>query len=323
MSEKIEIARIKIQSPLTNAVDGQVVWSPIKSLWVFSHLAIALIGGVITFSLEAFMVFLLTTAITLCFGHSLGMHRKLIHYSYQCPRWLEYLFVHLGVLVGLAGPFGMVHTHDLRDWAQRQADCHPYLRHGQGMWKDGWWQLHCDLKLKHPPVFVPESHLKDNSVYRFMEKTWTLQQLPLLIILFALGGIAWVVWGISARIVVSVTGHWLIGYFAHNHGEMDNEVVGAAVQGHNVKWASYLTMGESWHNNHHAYPDSAILGIYDNQPDPGWWALNALNNLGLVWSIVLPEDLPYRKNLKALTYRAIAGKGAKAPYKCPVLGLIR
>ena len=51
--------------------------------------------------------------------------------------------------------------------------------------------------------------------------------------------------GISARIVVSVTGHWLIGYFAHNHGEMDNEVVGAAVQGHNVKWALRLR----WENH--------------------------------------------------------------------------
>ena len=149
------------------------------------------------------------------------------------------------------------------------------------------------------------------------------QQLPLALILFACGGIAWVIWGISARIVVSVTGHWLIGYFAHNHGEMDNEVVGAAVQGHNVKWASYITMGESSHNNHHAYPESAILGIYANQPDPGWWALNALNNLGLVWDIVLPEAVPYRKNLHALTYRAIQGTGNKVPYKCPVLGLIR
>lgn len=45
MSEKIEIARIKMQSPLTNAMDGEVRWSPLKSLWVFSHLAIALIGG--------------------------------------------------------------------------------------------------------------------------------------------------------------------------------------------------------------------------------------------------------------------------------------
>ena len=323
MSEIIEIARIKMQSPLTNAIQGQVKWSPAKSLWVFGHLAIAIIGGVLTFAWDAVLVFLFTTAFTLCFGHSLGMHRKLIHHSYQCSKWLEYFFVHLGTIVGLAGPFGMVHTHDLRDWAQRQKHCHSYLRHGENIIKDGWWQLHCDLKLEHPPVFTPEEALKNDAVYRFMEKTWMLQQLPLLLILFAFGGVAWVIWGISARIVVSVAGHWLIGYFAHNHGEMDHEVVVAAVQGHNVKWASYITMGESWHNNHHAFPDSAILGIYDNQPDPGWWALNAMKNIGLVWDIVLPEDLPHRNNLKALTYRAVEGTGNKSPFRCPVTGLYR
>lgn len=323
MSEIIEIARIKMQNSSTNAVQGQVKWSPIKSLWIFSHLLIAVIGGFLTFSIDAILVFLFTTAFTLCFGHSLGMHRKLIHHSYQCPKWLEYFFVHLGTIVGLAGPFGMVHTHDLRDWAQRQKNCHSYLRHGENIFKDGWWQLHCDLKLKHPPSFHPEKQLKNDRIYQFMEKTWMLQQLPLALLLFACGGISWVIWGISARIVVSVTGHWLIGYFAHNHGEMDHKVEDAAVQGHNVKWASYITMGESWHNNHHAFPDSAILGIYDNQPDPGWWALNAMKNMGLVWDIVLPEDLPYRKNLKALTYRAVQGTGHKTPFKCPLTGLFQ
>ena len=53
MSDKIEIARIKMQNPLTNALDGDVKWSPVKSLWVFSHLLIAVVGGVLTFSLDA------------------------------------------------------------------------------------------------------------------------------------------------------------------------------------------------------------------------------------------------------------------------------
>ncbi len=59
MSEIIEIARIKMQNPFTNAVHGQVKWSPTKSLWVFSHLAIALVGGFLTFSLEVVLCFYL------------------------------------------------------------------------------------------------------------------------------------------------------------------------------------------------------------------------------------------------------------------------
>lgn len=104
---------------------------------------------------------------------------------------------------------------------------------------------------------------------------------------------------------------------------MDNEVVGASAQGHNVKWASYVTMGESWHNNHHAFPGSAILGLYENQSDPGWWVLNAMGNLGLAWNVVLPTDLPERKSLRPFSIRAKAGFGSKGPRVCPVLGLLR
>ena len=323
MQIKTELLRIYVDDKLTNALDGKVVWVPQKSLWFFSHLAVALIGGAITLSLTALAVFLITTAITLCLGHSLGMHRRLIHNSYECPKWLEYLFIHFGVLVGMAGPFGMIRAHDLRDWAQRQSKCHSYLRHGESFIKDGWWQLHCDLKLKHSPIFLPEERIKSDPILLFMEHTWMLQQLPLAILLYLMGGFAWVIWGISVRIVVSVTGHWLIGYFAHNEGEIDNEVLGAAVQGHNVKLCSYITMGESWHNNHHAYPGSAILGLYDNQPDPGWWVLNALHNLGLVWNIVLPENLPARPNLYRRTFRAKGNFRQKVYKECKVLSLFQ
>jgi stearoyl-CoA desaturase (delta-9 desaturase) len=69
------------------------------------------------------------------------------------------------------------------------------------------------------------------------------------------------------------------------------------VQGRNVRWTSLLTMGECWHNNHHAYPGSARLGLAPGEWDPGWWVLSALASIGLVWSIRLPEHLPARPEL--------------------------
>jgi fatty-acid desaturase len=323
MVSNTELPRVFVAGTETNPAQGAVHWSPSKSLWLIFHYLVALVGGAFTLGFDTLLVFLVTTAVTLCLGHSLGMHRKLIHGSYGCPKWIEYLFIHLGTLVGLAGPAGMIKTHDLRDWAQRQQSCHPYLRHGSRFWKDAWWQLHCDLRLTHPPRFELEPRVAQDPVFQFMEKTWMLQQLPLAALLFSVGGLAWVIWGISVRVAVSVTGHWFIGYFAHNCGEMDNEVVGAAAQGHNVKWASYVTMGESWHNNHHTYPGSAILGLYENQPDPGWWVLNAMGNLGLAWGVVLPADLPERTSLRPLSSRARSGFGNKGPHACPVLEVLR
>lgn len=119
-----------------DASAAMVRWSPVQSLWLSSMTLIALVGGYLTFSLDTLLVFTVTTALTLCLGHSLGMHRLLIHRSYETHKLMEYLLVWLGVLVGLAGPRGMIHTHDLRDWAQRQAHCHDYFGHRQGMLRD-------------------------------------------------------------------------------------------------------------------------------------------------------------------------------------------
>jgi len=323
MNTMNELPRILPSSESCNALVGDVRWSPVKSLWLIVHCTIALVGGFLTFSFDALLVFICTTALTLCLGHSLGMHRLLIHRSYECPKWLDYFFVHLGTLVGMAGPVGMTKTHDLRDWAQRQTDCHTFLRHGESFWRDHWWQLHCDLQLDSPPEFHPEPRIRDDAVYQFMERHWMLQQLPLAILLFAIGGIPYVIWGISARVAVSVIGHWLVGYFAHNSGEIDHIVDGAAVQGRNVKWCAYMTMGESWHNNHHAFPGSAILGVYEDQPDPGWWVLNALLNLGLVWNVITPRDLPPRENLRSVMRHSKSERGMKGPRECPVLSVFQ
>jgi len=289
-----------------SVVDGEVRYAPVKSLWLLTMAAGALIGGAATFSTAAVGVFAGATAVVLLFGHSLGSHRKLIHDSYQCPQWLEYLLVYLGVQVGLAGPLGLLRQHELRDYAQRLPQCHDYLRHGSGWWRDGWWQLHCELQLTAPPEIRIEPRLAGDRFYRFLERSWMLQQLPPALLLYWWGGWAFVFWGVCARITAGVVGHWLIGYFAHNHGGMHFEVEGAAVQGRNIPLTSLLTMGECWHNNHHAYPGSARLGLVDGEWDPGWWALCLLRRAGLVWDLTLPDDLPLRPELRTLVAPSIA-----------------
>lgn len=283
-----------VNSGDSNAWQGNVMWSPVKSLWITTMTLTGVIGAYFTFSLSAMLIFLITTATTICLGHSLGMHRRFIHNSYECPQWLEYLFVYLGVLVGLAGPIGMMYTHDLRDWAQRQKKSHDYFGHSTTLLKDAFWQMHCDIKLDKPPVFIAETCVANDRFYQFIEKTWMWQQLPIALLLFIIGGIDWVIWGVCLRVTVSVMGHWLIGHFAHNHGHRDWHVQGASVQGYNVRFCGLITMGECWHNNHHAYPNSALLGINADQADPGWWVLQLLNKSGLVWNIHTHEDLPKR-----------------------------
>jgi fatty-acid desaturase len=284
----------------TDPLDGEVQWAPTKSLWIGTMTAIAIVLGPIYFCWSAFTLFIATSAITLCFGHSVGMHRRLIHSSFDCPLWLEHFCVYLGTLVGMAGPFGMVRLHDFRDWAQRQSRCHDYSCHNAGFWRDAWWQLHCKLALKDPPQFRLEPRLAGDRFYALVERTWMWQQLPWAILFFVVGGPGWVVWGICVRVTVCVTGHWLVGHFSHRSGEQNWVIDGPAAQGYNVRLAGLISMGEAWHNNHHAFPGSAKMGLLPGQIDLGWWLIKTFEAAGPASNIKTPRHLTPRMGLRRL-----------------------
>jgi stearoyl-CoA desaturase (delta-9 desaturase) len=181
-----------VETPGCNPVEGRVAWDPAHSLWNGTMLAGALILGPLTLTWPALALFVVTTGLGLLLGHSVGIHRPLIHGSFECPLWLEHFLVWVGVTVGMSGPFWMIRAHDLRDWAQRQPDCHPYLAHRAPMGLDAIWQVHCRLDLTHQPRF-DLGRAGHDRFYRFLERTWMLQQLPIACVLYLIGGWPFVV----------------------------------------------------------------------------------------------------------------------------------
>ncbi|MEC5128581.1 acyl-CoA desaturase [Verrucomicrobiales bacterium BCK34] len=296
----IETERTKCPRPETNPLDGTVSWAPSKSIWYSTHLLIAFLAGPLTWTWSASLICGALTVLTLCCGHSVGLHRLLIHRSFATPLWLKRSLVYLGTLVGMGGPFTMIRLHDLRDWSQRHERCHPFFIHQNTLFRDWIANLHSRIALEHPPEIHIEPEVAGDPVFRFLEKTDRWQQLPLALLLFAGGGISWVVWGISVRITMSLTGHWLVGYIAHNTGDRIWHMKNQAVQGYNVRHLGLLTMGESWHNNHHAFPGSARLGHSPKQHDPGWWFISLLERTGLAREIRTPKDFPESSIREAL-----------------------
>jgi sn-1 stearoyl-lipid 9-desaturase len=218
----------------TSATRGRVVWAPARSLWVGGMSLAALTLAPFAVTRGAMLLFLVTSAVTLCAGHSIGLHRLLIHRALVAPKWVERVLVYLGTLVGMAGPLGMVRLHDIRDWAQRQEQCHDFHAHRASPLLDAWRQMHCRLVLDHPPRISLEPRLAQDLFLNLLERSWMLQQLPWAALFFVIGGIPWLLWGVPVRIAVSLHGHWLVGHITHRRGPQGWVVDGAAVQGHNL-----------------------------------------------------------------------------------------
>ena len=277
---------------------GTVVWAPVKSLWINGCLIGFIAGAFFATTVSAVVVFLVFTYLSLLLGHSIGMHRKLIHRTYECSKGLERFLVYLGVIVGMAGPLGLIRVHDIRDWAQREPHCHDFFSHRQPLWKDGLWQLNCRFQFDNAPS--PEYRTCDwppTGSTLFLERTWILQQVPVALVLFWIGGWPWVVWGIFGRVFVSVAGHWTVTYLTHNPGPGRWIVPAAGVQASNLRGVGFITMGECWHNNHHAFPESARIGLSPDETDPGWTVLRWMESHGWVWNVRRSRDQSAQEDL--------------------------
>jgi sn-1 stearoyl-lipid 9-desaturase len=202
----------------------------------------------------------------------------------------------------MGGPIWTIRLHDMRDWAQRQSDCHWFLRHAKPLLIDGFYYLNFRLKLKNPPGFDPGPAVVDDRFYQFLDRTWMFHQVPIAIALYLLGG--WL-WGVCVRVAACTTMHWCISYFAHTRGPQDWIVDDAVIQAHNVPLMAIPTMGESWHSNHHAFPSSARHGLYPGQIDLGWNFVQLLQWLGLAWNVKVPANLPPRPGISPVTARAM------------------
>lgn len=281
---------------------GQVVLDPSKVIWTGGLMASGLILAPFHTNWTAVGLGLGLTYITLLLGHSVGMHRMMIHRSFKTSRWLRYVLIYIGTLVGIGGPSAIIKIHDTRDWAQRVPDCHEYFSHNRKFWRDISWQLFYRFNFNEPPKVNIEADVRDDLFVQHLDRFWRWHQLALAGCLFLMGGLPFVIWGIFLRVAISTIGHWTVTYICHNPGPGRWHVKTAGVQASNLKLpgliGGWLTHGECWHNNHHAFPESARIGLERGQVDPAWFIISRLEHLGLAYNVRRPRtdisDLKFR-----------------------------
>ena len=92
-----------LAGPGTSATEGRVRWAPARSLFTGGMTLAALLLAPFHVTPVSVALFLVTTAVTIGAGHSVGMHLLLIHRALATSPALRTLPSPLRPLVGIAG----------------------------------------------------------------------------------------------------------------------------------------------------------------------------------------------------------------------------
>ncbi|MEZ4358931.1 MAG: acyl-CoA desaturase [Kofleriaceae bacterium] len=232
-------------------------------------------------------------------GITVGYHRLLAHGAFQAKPALRDALVILGCTAGEGPPLYWVANHRRHhEFSDEPGDPHsPYwagdepLRGLRSFWHAhaGWMITHA---LTNTLRYCPDL-LREPRVTRLARRynLWLALGVvvPGLIAAavepsaasFARGAL----WGGLVRMFVLHHVTWSINSVAHLWG---SRVFDVGDHSRNVAWLSVLSLGESWHNNHHAFPSSARFGLAWYQLDVGAWVISLLCWLGLAASARRP-----------------------------------
>jgi stearoyl-CoA desaturase (delta-9 desaturase) len=243
-------------------------------------------------------------------GITVGFHRLLTHRSFKTKPWLRGTFAALGS-IAIEGPvISWVADHRKHHaFSDHEGDPHsPHVDHGGG-WRGalrgllhahvGWLFIHTQRANKER--YAPDL-MKDPQI-QFVERTflwWAIGGLiPLPFILgFLIGGsvhagLTAIVWGGLVRMLLLHHVTYSINSLCHFFGRRRFET---GDESRNLAWLAPLSLGEAWHNNHHAFPTSAAHGMRRWELDPSAMVIRLLEKTGLAWDVVrVPRERQERK----------------------------
>ena len=245
-------------------------------------------------------------------GVTVGFHRLFTHRSFATRPWVRGVFAAAGSMA-IEGPvISWVADHRKHHaFADQPGDPHsPHVDHGVG-WRGalrglahahmGWLFIHTQrgARQRYAPDLVADP------VVSWVDRTFVVWVLSGLGIAFGLGwliggtltaALTGLLWGGAVRILVLHHVTYSINSLCHFFGRKRFDT---GDESRNLAWLSFLSLGEAWHNNHHAFPTSAAHGLR-------WWELDlssavirGLERVGLAWDVVRIDPARQQRKLLA------------------------
>lgn len=84
------------------------------------------------------------------------------------------------------------------------------------------------------------------------------------------------------RVALALHAIAAVNSFGHVYGYQNYTGMDEA---RNNPWLGYITLGEGWHNNHHANPRAATTRVRWWELDMSAWVIRTMEVLGLVWNV--------------------------------------
>jgi stearoyl-CoA desaturase (delta-9 desaturase) len=234
-------------------------------------------------------------------GITVGFHRYLTHGSFKAKRPLRIALATAGSLA-IEGPaIRWVADHRKHHkFSDREGDPHSPWRYGDSVPAliKGLWHAHMgwlfDVEQTSQRQYAPDL-LRDDDIVR-VSRAFPLLALASLVLPPVLGGLltwSWhgaltaFFWAGLVRVGLLHHVTWSINSICHAMGERPFE---SRDRSGNVWWLAVLSMGESWHNLHHADPTCARTGVLRGQVDSGARVIQLFEAFGWAYDVRWPRQ---------------------------------
>jgi stearoyl-CoA desaturase (delta-9 desaturase) len=231
-------------------------------------------------------------------GLTVGFHRALAHRSFETHPWMRTLLACMGSLAAQGPVLYWVANHRRHhELSDRPGDLHSPIFDGERRLSKlrGLWHAHVGWNFDHDVtnvVFYARDLLRERNIVRVSQRYYLIVLLGLLApaLIGGCGGTwggmaAGFLWGGPLRIFLIYHATASINSITHAFGR---RAFKTKDESRNVWWLAIFTLGESWHNNHHAFPSSAWFGLRWFQVDLGALIIESLRRIGLARDLKAP-----------------------------------